>query len=65
MEEVLRMRPDETQYEYFYRICNMKDSLGFTWSQMTKLFNDEFGCSCSEEKYRKDADPAIDIRPKK
>lgn len=54
MEEVLRMRPDETQDEYFYRICNMKDSLGFTWSQMTKLFNDEFGCSCREEKYRKD-----------
>lgn len=54
MDQSLKMMPTETQDQYFYRICNMKDSLGFTWPQMAALFNDEFGCSKDESKYRKD-----------
>lgn len=54
MDQSLKMMSTETQDQYFYRICNMKDSLGFTWEQMTALFNDEFGCSKDESKYRKD-----------
>ena len=54
MDQSLKMMPTETQDQYFYRICNMKDSLGFTWEQMTALFNDEFGCKKDESKYRKD-----------
>ena len=54
MDQSLKMMPTETQDQYFYRICNMKDSLGFTWPQMAALFNDEFGCSNGESKYRKD-----------
>lgn len=54
MDQSLKMMPTETQDQYFYRICNMKDSLGFTWEQMTALFNDEFGCNKDESKYRKD-----------
>lgn len=54
MEQDLKRRPDESQDQYFYRLCKMKDMLGFTWPQMTELFNDEFGSSCGESKYRKD-----------
>ena len=54
MDQSLKMMSTETQDQYFYRICNMKDSLGFTWEQMTALFNDEFGCTKDESKYRKD-----------
>lgn len=54
MDQSLKMMSTETQDQYFYRICNMKDSLGFTWEQMTALFNDEFGCAKDESKYRKD-----------
>lgn len=54
MDQSLKMMPTETQDQYFYRICNMKDSLGFTWPQMAALFNDEFGCNNGESKYRKD-----------
>lgn len=54
MEQDLKRRPDESQDQYFYRLCKMKDMLGFTWPQMTELFNDEFGNSCGESKYRKD-----------
>lgn len=54
MDQSLKMMKTETQDQYFYRICNMKDSLGFTWEQMTALFNDEFGCKKDESKYRKD-----------
>ena len=54
MDQSLKMMENETQDQYFYRICNMKDSLGFTWEQMTALFNDEFGCNKDESKYRKD-----------
>ena len=44
---------NETEEQYFYRICNMKDSLGFTWPQMAKIFNDEFGRNIGDTAYRK------------
>lgn len=44
----------ETQDQYFYRICNMKDSLGFTWPQMAEIFNQEFGCDKGDTAYRKE-----------
>lgn len=53
MDENLKRMPDETQDQYFYRICNMKDSLGFTWPQMAKIFNEEFGCEKTDSAYRK------------
>ena len=45
---------NEDQEQYFYRICKMKDVLGFTWPQMAELFNRELGKNCGESKYRKD-----------
>ena len=54
MDQDLKRRPEENQDQYFYRLCKMKDVLGFTWPQMTELFNNEFGNDCGESKYRKD-----------
>lgn len=49
----LKKRSDEDNNQYFYRICNMKDSLGFTWPQMAEIFNNEFGCNKGDTAYRK------------
>lgn len=54
MEIDLKRMENETQDQYFYRICKMKDSLGFTWPQMTEIFNDEFGCNKGDTAYRKE-----------
>lgn len=53
MDEKLKRMNGESQDEYFYRICNMKESLGFTWPQMADIFNKEFGCSKGDTAYRK------------
>lgn len=54
MNNDLKRIDGETQEQYFYRICNMKDSLGFTWPQMTTIFNNEFGCNKGDTAYRKE-----------
>lgn len=53
MEQNLKRLDGETQDQYFYRICNMKDALGFTWPQMAEIFNKEFGCNKGDTAYRK------------
>jgi hypothetical protein len=53
MDNNLKRLDGETQDQYFYRICSMKESLGFTWPQMTEIFNSEFGCSKGDTAYRK------------
>lgn len=53
MNNNLKRIDGETDDQYFYRICNMKDSLGFTWPQMAEIFNDEFGCNKGDTAYRK------------
>lgn len=53
MEQNIKRMDGETPDQYFYRICKMKDSLGFTWPQMAKIFNDELGCDKGESAYRK------------
>ena len=53
MEENLKRVQGESDDQYFYRVCNMKDALGFTWTQMAQIFNDEFGCNKGETAYRK------------
>jgi len=53
MNENLKRMDGENQDQYFYRICSMKDSLGFTWPQMAEIFNDEFGCNKGDTAYRK------------
>lgn len=53
MEENLKRLQNESDDEYFYRVCQMKELLGFTWPQMAEIFNEEFGCSKGETAYRK------------
>lgn len=53
MDENLKRMETETDDQYFYRVCQMKESLGFTWPQMAKIFNEEFGCNKGETAYRK------------
>ena len=54
MDSSLKRLDGETQDQYFYRVCNMKDSLGFTWPQMAEIFNNEFGCNKGDTAYRKE-----------
>ena len=53
MDQNLKRLPNENDEQYFYRVCQMKDSLGFTWPQMAEIFNEEFGCSKGDTAYRK------------
>ena len=53
MDYNLKRMDGEDQDQYFYRICTMKDSLGFTWPQMAEIFNAEFGCNKGDTAYRK------------
>ena len=53
MNEELKRIDGESQDQYFYRICSMKDSLGFTWPQMAEIFNKEFGCNKGDTAFRK------------
>jgi len=54
MVDSLKRMENETQDQYFYRVCSMKDSLGFTWPQMAEIFNKEFGCNKGDTAYRKE-----------
>lgn len=53
MEQELKRIENETDDQYFYRVCSMKESLGFTWPQMAEIFNAEFGCNKGDTAYRK------------
>lgn len=53
MEQNLNRLPNENDEQYFYRVCQMKDSLGFTWPQMAEIFNKEFGCNKGDTAFRK------------
>ena len=53
MDENLKRMENESEDQYFYRVCNMKETLGFTWPQMAQIFNDEFGYNKGETAYRK------------
>ena len=53
MDQNLKRLQSETDEQYFYRVCKMKDALGFTWPQMAEIFNEEFGCNKGDTAYRK------------
>ena len=54
MDNNLKRLNGETQEQYFFRVCSMKESLGFTWPQMADIFNAEFGCNKGDTAYRKE-----------
>ena len=53
MDNNLKKLPTESDDQYFYRVCSMKDSLGFTWPQMAEIFNAELGRNVGDTAYRK------------
>ena len=53
MNDNLKRLENESNDQYFYRVCQMKDSLGFTWPQMAEIFNEEFGRNIGDTAYRK------------
>ena len=53
MDNNLKRLPNENDEQYFYRVCQMKENLGFTWPQMAEIFNAEFGCNKGDTAYRK------------
>lgn len=53
MVDSLKRMENENDEQYFYRVCNMKETLGFTWPQMAEIFNNEFGCNKGDTAYRK------------
>lgn len=54
MNNDLKRLDGETQEQYFFRVCSMKENLGFTWPQMAEIFNAEFGCNKGDTTYRKE-----------
>ena len=54
MNSNLKRLDGESQEQYFFRVCSMKESLGFTWPQMAEIFNAEFGCNKGDTAYRKE-----------
>lgn len=53
MVDSLKRMENENNEQYFYRVCSMKETLGFTWPQMAAIFNEEFGCNKGDTAYRK------------
>ena len=53
MVDNLKRMENENDEQYFYRVCSMKETLGFTWPQMAAIFNEEFGCNKGDTAYRK------------
>lgn len=61
MDENLKRMENESDNEYFMRICSLKDALGFTWMQMAQIFNEEFGLCKTESAYRKRWNASKDV----
>ncbi len=61
MDENLKRMENESDNEYFMRICSLKDALGFTWTQMAQIFNEEFGLCKTESAYRKRWNASKDV----
>lgn len=48
----IKRNEQETEYEYIYRICSLKDTIG-TWYDVADVLNRELGYEYTEAKYRK------------
>ena len=54
MDDFFTRHEGESDQECIYRICAMKDELGYTWPEMAEVLNDALQKSYSDSKYRKD-----------
>ncbi|WP_161568769.1 metallophosphoesterase [Exiguobacterium sp. SH5S4] len=52
MIEIKRLS-DETEQDYFVRICSNKDQYGLSWVEVGQILNEEFGKDHGESKWRK------------
>lgn len=48
----VKRRSDETEDEYIYRICSVKDDIG-SWNEVSDILNDALGYDYDESRYRK------------
>ena len=46
-------RDDENDEQYIFRVCSLKDQLGYTWEKIGDLLNQELGNEFNESAYRK------------
>ena len=54
MEDFFKKYEGESDEDCIYRICAMKEELGYTWPEMAEILNDALQKSYSDSKYRKD-----------
>lgn len=54
MDDFFRRHEGESDEDCIYRICAMKEQLGYTWPEMAEILNDALQKSYSDSKYRKD-----------
>lgn len=54
MDDFFTRHEGESDQQCIYRICAMKDELGYTWPEMAEILNDALQKSYSDSKYRKD-----------
>lgn len=52
-EKELKRLDAETEDDYMYRICGLKEKYGFTWEDIAQILNLELGYNYTESKYRK------------
>ena len=50
---VCKRNRGETEQQYKFRICDMRDTYGLTWQEVANILNDEFGKERSITTYRR------------
>lgn len=53
MKTMMKKSNNETDKQFIFRICKMKDELGYTWQQIADVLNEELGNNYGESCYRK------------
>lgn len=53
MMDKLNKLENENNEQYIFRVCQMKDQLGYTWRQIADILNKELGNNYDESCYRK------------
>lgn len=49
----IKRYPNEMEDEYIFRVCDMKDELGYTWEEVADVLNKELNYEFTSSKYRK------------
>lgn len=54
MNQKLERLPEESEKDYCFRICELKDLYDLSWQDVANLLNDDLNYSYSPDKYRKE-----------